>query len=131
MLERTYGYERDTFPSNLKPQISAPLVPTSIESLGVPEVVIENLLLKHLAYPKSDVLELSNFYVWLHIVENGLSVLRKKITNRSFQPTSALSLESSSHSHVRYSLSEKGIEEAGCFYTRCLFRPSPGFTCPI
>ena len=49
-------------PSNLRPQISSPMVPTSIEMLGVPEVVIENLLLKHLsAYPKSDVLELSNY----------------------------------------------------------------------
>ncbi|MEZ9909329.1 AAA family ATPase [Vibrio sp. 10N.261.51.A3] len=107
-------------PSNLKPQISAPLVPTSIESLGIPEVVIENLLLKHLsAYPKSDVLELSNHLcVVTHIVENGLAVLRKKSFIEVFQPTSALSLDSSSHSHVRYSLSEKGIEEADLAFTR-------------
>ena len=50
-----------TAPTTLKPQISAPAVPTSIDMLGVPEVVIENLVLKHLsAYPKSDVLEPSN-----------------------------------------------------------------------
>ncbi|PMG99990.1 AAA family ATPase [Vibrio lentus] len=107
-------------PSNLKPQISAPMVPTSIEMLGVPEVVVENLLLKHLsAYPKSDVLELSNYLcVVTHIVENGLAVLRNKSLIEVFQPTSTLSLESSSHSHVRYSLSEKGLEEADLAFKR-------------
>ena len=52
----------------------------ALETSTVPEVVIENLVLKHLsAYPKSDVLELSNYLcVVTHIVESALAVLRTK-----------------------------------------------------
>ncbi|CAK2987835.1 AAA family ATPase [Vibrio crassostreae] len=109
-----------TAPTILKPQISAPAVPTSIDMLGVPEVVIENLVLKHLsAYPKSDVLDLSNYLcVVTHIVESTLAVLRTKSLIEVFQPTSNLSLSSASHSHVRYSLSEKGLEEADLAFKR-------------
>ncbi|MEF1228725.1 AAA family ATPase [Vibrio fortis] len=106
--------------SDLKPQISAPLVPTSSEMLGVPDVVIENLVLKHLsAYPKSDVLELSNYLcVVTHIVENALAVLRKKSLIEVFQPNESLAINTLSHSHVRYSLSEKGLEEADLAFKR-------------
>jgi predicted ATPase with chaperone activity len=106
--------------ADLKPQISAPLVPTSSQMLGVPEVVIENLVLKHLsAYPKSDVLELSNYLcVVTHIVENALAVLRKKSLIEVFQPNENLAINTLSHSHVRYSLSEKGLEEADLAFKR-------------
>lgn len=38
-----------TASTTLKPQITAPVVPTSLDTLGIPEVVIENLVLKHLS----------------------------------------------------------------------------------
>ncbi|KDN28134.1 AAA family ATPase [Vibrio sp. D420a] len=106
--------------THLKPQISAPLVPTSFDMLGIPEVVVENLVIKHLsAYPKSDVLELSNYLcVVTHIVESALAVLRKKSLIEVFQPNSNLSVNTLSHSHVRYSLSEKGLEEAELAFKR-------------
>jgi predicted ATPase with chaperone activity len=114
--------------TNLKPQISAPLVPTSSDMLDIPEVVVENLVMKHLsAYPKSDVLELSNYLcVVTHIVENALAVLRKKSLIEVFQPNSNLSINTLSHSHVRYSLSEKGLEEAeNAFKRDAYLGPAP------
>ena len=46
--------------TELTPQAPEPAVPTTFDELGVPKVVVENLVLKHLAaYPKSDVLQLT------------------------------------------------------------------------
>lgn len=105
----------------LRPQISAPSVPTSIDTLDVPAVVVENLVLKHLsAYPKSDVLALSQLLcVVTHIVEDALAVLRKKSLIEVFQPTNDIySSHNLSHSHVRYSLSEKGQDDADLAFKR-------------
>ncbi|MGR6841387.1 AAA family ATPase [Aliivibrio wodanis] len=92
----------------LVPQVDPPGVAISIKELNIPPAVIENLILKHLAaYPKSDVLHLTHLLgINSHIVEDLLSILRKKSQVEVFQ--SELSSHSLANAHVRYALSEQG-----------------------
>ncbi|WP_404971405.1 AAA family ATPase [Vibrio campbellii] len=97
---------------NLVPQITPPKVPSSIEGLGIPASVVENLVLKHLsAYPKIDLVELTQrLGIVSTIVELALAQLRKRSWVEVYQPTS--DKLSSSYSNVRYSLTELGLAEA-------------------
>jgi len=99
------------FKDDLIPQISPPAVPSDEESLGVPPVVTENLLLKHLsAYPKSDLVELTHrMCVVSHIVETALAHLRSKSWVEVYQPMSS---SGSAYNKVRYGLTELGLAEA-------------------
>lgn len=96
--------------AKVTPHIDPIKVPTSIDELGVPSAVIENLVLKHLsAFPKSDMLTLSKrLGVITSIIETVLSTLKKRSEIEVFQPTEDSNIVSLSHNHVRYSLSEKG-----------------------
>ena len=89
---------------NLVPQITPPKVPSSIEGLGIPASVVENLVLKHLsAYPKIDLVELTQrLGIVSTIAELALAQLRKRSWVEVYQPTS--DKLSSSYSNVRYSL---------------------------
>lgn len=97
---------------NLVPQITPPKVPSSIEGLGIPASVVENLVLKHLsAYPKIDLVELTQrLGIVSNIAELALAQLRKRSWVEVYQPTS--DKLSSSYSNVRYSLTELGLAEA-------------------
>lgn len=97
-----------------KPHIEPIKVPISLDELGVPHAVVENLTLKHLsAYPKSDVMSLSELMgVVTSIVEAALSTLRKRSEIEVFQPNENGHDVSISHNHVRYSLSAKGRASA-------------------
>ncbi|UMM03673.1 AAA family ATPase [Vibrio campbellii] len=97
---------------NLVPQITPPKVPSSIEGLGIPASVVENLVLKHLsAYPKIDLVELTQrLGIVSTIAELALVQLRKRSWVEVYQPTS--DKLSSSYSNVRYSLTELGLAEA-------------------
>ncbi|MDF2154433.1 AAA family ATPase [Vibrio sp. CAU 1672] len=96
----------------LVPQISPPKVPASEDALGIPPSVVENLVLKHLsAYPKCDLIELTNrLCVVSHIVENALAQLRKRSWVEVYQPvTEQLT---NAYTNVRYGLTELGMAEA-------------------
>lgn len=95
---------------DLTPHIDPIPVPTSCDALDVPEAIVENLVLKHLAaYPKSDLLELSKLLgVVIGVVETVLGTLRARSEIEVFQPTEHGFKSSISHNHIRYSLSEKG-----------------------
>ena len=97
---------------NLVPQITPPKVPSSIEGLGIPASVVENLVLKHLsAYPKIDLVELTQrLGIVSTIAELALAQLRKCSWVEVYQPTA--DKLSSSYSNVRYSLTELGLAEA-------------------
>ncbi|MHA7585488.1 P-loop NTPase family protein [Vibrio harveyi] len=99
---------------DLTPHIDPIPVPTSCDALGVPEAVVENLVLKHLAaYPKSDLLELSKLLgVVIGVVETVLATLRARSEIEVFQPSEHGFQASISHNHIRYSLSEKGRKAA-------------------
>lgn len=101
---------------NLVPQIDPPPVPTSEELLGIPSVVIEHLLLKHLsAYPKSDLVELSNrMCVVSTIIETSLAHLRARSMVEVYQPLNA----TSSYSNIRYGLTELGMAESELAFQR-------------
>ncbi|MDW2313617.1 AAA family ATPase, partial [Vibrio sp. 1075] len=64
----------------LVPQINPPKVPSSVEGVGVPASVVENLVLKHLsAYPKCDLSELTpRLCIVSNIVELALAQLRTR-----------------------------------------------------
>lgn len=64
----------------LTPQVSAPPIISSFDELEIPQVIVENLILKHLAaYPKSDILELAKYLgIVTHLIEDILADLRKK-----------------------------------------------------
>ncbi|SEG24484.1 AAA family ATPase [Vibrio hangzhouensis] len=100
----------------LKPQIEAPGVPTSMESLNVPVVVLENLLLKHLAHEvKADYLELSRLLgLSTHLIEELMQSLRKRSLIEVYQKNhNDLQLhQSSSKNHVLFGLSSAGMQEA-------------------
>lgn len=102
--------------NELVPQMSPPKVPANSKALGIPAVVIENLLLKFLyAYPKSDLIELTQrLAVVSHIVEDALVQLRNRNLVAVYQPTTDFS--SSVYSDVRYGLTELGISEADTAY---------------
>ncbi|MEZ9302869.1 AAA family ATPase [Vibrio breoganii] len=98
----------------LLPQVSPPKIISSMEELQIPEAVVENLILKHLAaYPKSDVLQLASLLgIVTHLIEDLLADLRKKALVEVFQPTAHSIFSESAKSHVRYALSEQGQLEA-------------------
>lgn len=104
------SYHRDA----LVPQAEAPRVPTSVDELGIPFVVLENLLLKHLsAYPKSDILQLTRFMaIGSHMVEDALASLRKKSLVEVFQAETNQYYQTDNTGHVRYGLSEAGLYQA-------------------
>ena len=97
----------------LTPQADAPPVPTSFDLLGLPKAVLENLLVKHLAaYPKSDILQLTKLMcINSHMIEEMLGDLRSKSLVEVFQAQSA-GFQSTSSGHIRYGLSEQGMQEA-------------------
>ncbi|WP_114788052.1 AAA family ATPase [Vibrio tetraodonis] len=99
--------------TKLTPQAKEPTVPTTFEGLGIPRVVVENLVVKHLAaYPKSDILQLTKLLaVNSHLIEDILVALRAKSLVEVFQ-ASAGSFSSQTAGHVRYGLSEAGVQEA-------------------
>ncbi len=98
----------------LSPQVEAPPIISSMEELGIPAAVVENLVLKHLsAQPKSDILHLAQMMgIVTHIIENVLSDLRKKALVEVYQPSSQSLFSESAKSHVRYGLSEQGMQQA-------------------
>lgn len=99
---------------DLTPQAAAPKVPTSFDALNIPQVVIENLLIKQLAaYPKSDILALTRLMgINSHMIETLIAVLRKKSFVEVFQAASETFASQSNSGHVRYALSEQGMQEA-------------------
>ncbi|MDG3087328.1 AAA family ATPase [Vibrio hannami] len=98
----------------LTPQAEAPKVPTSLDDLDVPAVILENLVLKHLAaYPKSNVIELSrSLGVISQFVDGILQKLREKAQVEVFQAERNAFQTDNSGTQVRYALSEQGAEEA-------------------
>lgn len=101
--------------SHLTPQADAPAVPVSIEDLGIPAVVLENLVIKHLsAYPKSSILELSaQLGVVSHLVENMVAQLRQRSCVEVYQAELNTGYSDTTQSgNVRFALSEQGLEEA-------------------
>ncbi|MCY9873314.1 hypothetical protein [Vibrio barjaei] len=101
----------------LSPQIEPPTVPVSIEELGIPQVVLENLLIKHLSHEtKIDLLGLSGLIgLSTHLVQELLDVLRKRSLIEVYQPGSDGSLnqgEVVSTSRILYGLSGQGLQEA-------------------
>lgn len=100
--------------NNLTPQTEAPSIVSSFEELDVPQAVVENLILKHLAaYPKSDVLQLARLLgIVTHLIEELLADLRKKALVEVFQPAAQSIFSESAKSHVRYALSEQGLSQA-------------------
>ncbi|MEZ9130295.1 AAA family ATPase [Vibrio breoganii] len=107
--------------NDLSPQISAPKVPRSLEELGIPEAVIENLIIKFLAaYPKSDLVFLSkSLGVITQIVSDILESLRKKSFVEVFEPskknTPTITISSS---HIRYALSKLGADQADAAFIK-------------
>ncbi|CAM3179021.1 AAA family ATPase [Vibrio rarus] len=99
---------------NLTAQADAPVIVSNFDGLDVPQVVIENLIVKHLAaYPKSDVLKLARLLgIVTHLIEEILADLRKKAVVEVFQPESQSIFSESSKSHIRYGLSEQGQAQA-------------------
>ncbi|CAM2902046.1 ATPase AAA [Vibrio mytili] len=104
------------FKDSLVPQIAPPPVPVSEDNLDIPIAVVEHLLLKHLAaYPKSDLIELSNrLCVVSTIVESSLAHMRSRSWVEVYQPLSA----TSSYSNIRYGLTELGTAEAELAFRR-------------
>ncbi|GAM78483.1 ATPase [Vibrio ishigakensis] len=98
----------------LSPQVDAPPIISSMDELGIPPAVVENLVLKHLAaYPKSDILHLAQMLgIVTHLIENVLADLRKKALVEVYQPSSQSLFSESAKSHVRYALSEQGMHQA-------------------
>ena len=103
----------------LTPQAAAPKVPTTFDELHIPQAVLENLLLKQLAaYPKSDILQLTRLMaISSHMIEELIAVLRKKSLVEVYQAESNSYLVQSS-GHVRYGLSETGMQEADNAFAR-------------
>ncbi|WP_136483408.1 AAA family ATPase [Vibrio sp. H11] len=98
----------------LTPQALPPAVPTSVDELKIPYVILENLMLKQLsAYPKSDVLQLTQLMaIGSHMVEDLLAGLRKKSLVEVFQAESSNYYTQQQSGHVRYGLSEAGMYQA-------------------
>ncbi|CAM3861127.1 hypothetical protein VA7868_02714 [Vibrio aerogenes CECT 7868] len=106
---------KDSHRVPLKPQAVPPKVPTSFSELHIPKVVMENLLIKHLAaYPKSDLLELVGLMaISSHMIKELLEDLRAKSLVEIFQPDKA-----SASGHVRFALSEAGQQEADAAFAK-------------
>ncbi|AUI86830.1 AAA family ATPase [Vibrio azureus] len=96
----------------LTPQIIPPSIPSYCEELGVPTSVIDSLILKFLAvYPKIDLVELTQrLGVVSSLVECSLSLLKNRNFVQVFKPHD--DGQTSSYSHLRYSLTELGALEA-------------------
>jgi len=111
----------------LVPQAKAPKVPTTFDELNIPQAVLENLLLKQLAaYPKSDILQLTRLMaISSHMIEELIAVLRKKSLVEVYQAESSSFIASTS-GHVRYGLSETGMQEAdNAFLRDAYLGPAP------
>lgn len=96
----------------LQPQAKTPAVPTSVDDLNIPCVVLEKILLKQLsANPKSDVIQLTRLMaIGSHMVEELLAMLRKKSLVEVFRAESLSSVNSAGH--IRYGLSDAGVIQA-------------------
>ncbi|MFY2509569.1 AAA family ATPase [Vibrio pectenicida] len=105
--------------TELSPQAPEPSVPTTFDDLGIPKAVVENLVIKHLAaYPKSDILQLTKLLaVNSHLIEDILVGLRAKSFAEVFQ-ASANSFSAQATGHVRYGLSEAGMQEADIAFAK-------------
>ncbi|MDE1252347.1 AAA family ATPase [Vibrio aestuarianus] len=111
----------------LIPQTDPPKVPTAFDELKIPKVVLENLLIKHLAaYPKSDLLALTKLMaISSYMIEDLLASLRKKSLVEVFQPDIG-SFAAQSTGQVRYGLSEMGSQEAdAAFIKDAYLGPAP------
>ncbi|WP_234493844.1 AAA family ATPase [Vibrio maritimus] len=100
----------------LSPQMDPPSVPTSLGELGIPQVVLENLLLKHLSHEtKVDLLGLSQLMgMSTQLVQELLNILRKRSLIEVYQPHTEgyAQAEKLSTSHILYGLSGQGLQEA-------------------
>jgi hypothetical protein len=99
--------------TELTPQAPEPPVPTTFDDLGIPKAVVENLVIKHIAaYPKSDILQLTKLLcINSHMIEDIIAGLRAKSLVEVFQAASS-SFSVQTSGHVRYGLSESGMQEA-------------------
>ncbi|GEA51102.1 hypothetical protein VIN01S_19060 [Vibrio inusitatus NBRC 102082] len=106
--------EKKDYSHKLKPQVSSPPIVSSFDELEIPQAVVENLIIKHLAaYPKSDVLQLAkSLGIVTHLIEDILADLRTKAVIEVFQPSSQSLFSEAAKSHVRYALSELGQTQA-------------------
>lgn len=105
--------------TELTPQAPQPPVPTSFDDLGIPKAVVENLVIKHIAaYPKSDILQLTKLLcVNSHMIEDVIAGLRAKSMVEVFQAASS-TFSTQSTGHVRYGLSESGMQEADTAFVK-------------
>lgn len=105
--------------TELTPQAEAPVVPTTFDELGIPKAVVENLVIKHVAaYPKSDLLQLTKLLcINSHMIEDILASLRAKSLIEVYQ-ASPSSFAAQSSGHVRYGLSEAGMQEADTAFVK-------------
>lgn len=118
----TAAYQQGLHREELTPQADAPKVPTSFEALGVPKVVMENLLIKHVAAaPKSDILELTRAMgINSHLIEEMLGDLRKKSKIEVFQAsTSSFGNQGQgTPASIRYALSASGMQDADMAFVK-------------
>lgn len=105
--------------TELTPQAPQPPVPTSFDDLGIPKAVVENLVIKHIAaYPKSDILQLTKLLcINSHMIEDVIAGLRSKSMVEVFQAASS-TFSTQSTGHVRYGLSESGMQEADTAFVK-------------
>ncbi|MEF1254165.1 MULTISPECIES: AAA family ATPase [unclassified Vibrio] len=105
--------------TELTPQAPQPPVPTSFDDLGIPKAVVENLVIKHIAaYPKSDILQLTKLLcINSHMIEDVIAGLRAKSMVEVFQAASS-TFSTQSTGHVRYGLSESGMQEADTAFVK-------------
>ena len=105
--------------TELTPQAPQPPVPTSFDELGIPKAVVENLVIKHIAaYPKSDILQLTKLLcINSHMIEDVIAGLRSKSLVEVFQAASS-TFSTQSTGHVRYGLSESGLQEADIAFVK-------------
>jgi predicted ATPase with chaperone activity len=104
----------------LSPQIDPPPMPSLLKELEIPVVVLENLVLKHIAHlMKATVLELSDAMgVSSHIVDELLNYLRKRSLLEVFQPMGLSGSADYGNNQVRYGLSAAGEQEADLAYMK-------------
>jgi predicted ATPase with chaperone activity len=105
--------------TELTPQASEPPVPTTFDELGIPKAVVENLVIKHIAaYPKSDILQLTKLLcINSHMIDDVIAGLRSKSLVEVFQAASS-TFAVQSTGHVRYGLSESGLQEADSAFVK-------------
>lgn len=107
----------------LNPQVDPPPVPISVKDLGIPEAVLEHLLLKHLSHEtKVDLLGLSSLMgLSTQLIQEILNSLRKRSLIEVFQPNTTVSYSNGdklSTSHILYGLSGQGLLEADLAFSK-------------